>query len=263
MCGDLAVGPRVLHVQVDESALLHLDEFVGKQQIVGRRHRVHHAHVCRLSAMAHHAQHRDDRGQSAASGQEKHFARQWLGQNELTLGRGQSHDCTRLKSLDQVRRQETLGHGLDRDRDGALGARQIRHRGQRVRPPRPTPLDEHSDSDVLPGRVVERESPPRLDTDGGGVVGFRSHRHHLAAQFTRRPERIGQVEIVVGQQRRGDPRDRSACPPSPTTTRCHPRHRLFKPFPQLPQVHRSHSSSCDRMLDGARNRGPEDLTRQL
>ena len=102
------------------------------------------------------------------------------------------------------RRQEALGHRLDRDGDGACSPVTGRRR-QRVRPPPPAAVDQHADADVLAGLVVEVKSPPRLDHQRRRVDGLAADLDHAAAQFARRPQRIGQLQVVVGQQRRGDP----------------------------------------------------------
>ena len=66
------------------------------------------------------------------------------------------------------RGQEALRHRLDGDGDGARGLRlspalPLRARGQRIRPPPPTAVDEQPDADVLTRLVVELEAPAGLD----------------------------------------------------------------------------------------------------
>ncbi len=69
------------------------------------------------------AQHRHHRGDPGAPGQEQQRRRRGIGQHEVPLRGGQPHDRAGCDAADQVSGQEALGHGLDRDGDGARAAR--------------------------------------------------------------------------------------------------------------------------------------------
>ena len=62
------------------------------------------------------------------------------------------------------------------------------------------------DADVLARLIVERKAPARLDHQGRGVDGFAAYLDDSAAQFPCRPQRVRQLEVVVGQQWCRDPR---------------------------------------------------------
>ena len=134
-------------------------------------------------------------------------ARRGIGHHEVALRRGQPHDRAGRHPADQVRRQETLGHRLDGDRDGArrcgTGLEVSEYDRHRQRP-----SISSTDPDVLAGLVVEGEAPAGLDDQRRGVDGLPAHLQYAAPQFARRPQRVGQLQVVVGKQRRGDaPRD--------------------------------------------------------
>jgi hypothetical protein len=71
----------------------------------------------------------------------------------------------------------------------------------------PHPVDVDTDPYVLTGAVPD-PTPARAYHQAGGVRGLRPDRLHPPAQFSRRPQRIEQPEIVVGQERRGQPAHR-------------------------------------------------------
>ena len=74
----------------------------------------------------------------------------------------------------------------------------------------PTAVDMQTDADVLPRLVVEVESPTRLDDDGRRVRGLGPDFDDLAAQLAGGPQRIREVQIVVGKQWCGQPSRRTA-----------------------------------------------------
>ena len=101
---------------------------------------------------------------------------------------------------DEVVADLAVGNGLDGDADPAVGARAV---GQRVGPPLPYAVHVDADPDVLPGDVAGPVGAGP-DLERGGVGGLGQHGHDPAAQLGAAPERVEQVEVVGGQQRRGD-----------------------------------------------------------
>ena len=75
---------------------------------------------------------------------------------------------------------------------------------QRIRAPPPASVNQQPDPHVLARFIVETEAPARLDDQRRGVLRLPPDLHDATPQFPRRPQRIGKMQIVVGQQRRGD-----------------------------------------------------------
>src|SRR6202042_2430051 len=86
----------------------------------------------------------------------------------------------------------------------------VRTGRQRVRPPPPPAVHQQPDADVLAWLVIEAEAPARLDDQRRGVVRLAPYVEDTPAQFPRRPQRIGEAQIVIGQQRRGDASSKGA-----------------------------------------------------
>ena len=87
---------------------------------------------------------------------------------------------------------------LGRDRDAAVGPARVGR--ERVRAPVVHAVDDHADPQVLAG-LVARPLVAGLDDDRDGVVGLRLDPLDPPAQLARRPQRVDQLEVVVGQQR--------------------------------------------------------------
>ena len=66
----------------------------------------------------------------------------------------------------------------------------------------PTAADPQSDAEVLAGLVVAGKAPSGFDRDRGRVFGFPANIDDEATQFPRRPQRIEQFKVVIGQQQR-------------------------------------------------------------
>lgn len=197
-------------------------------------------HIRDHTAPIHGAQHRHHRGYTGARGQEQHLRRRRLGEYESALRRGQPHHTADRDTIDQMAGEEPLRHGLHRDRDEPLalmlGIGPIRRAGQRIRAPMPAALHQHADTDVLARGEFEVETPARLDHQGDRIRGLLAHLHNAPAQFPRGPQRIHQMQIVIGQQGSGDPCGR-------TTQRIQLRasrgralgDRSLQPFPESPR----------------------------
>jgi len=86
--------------------------------------------------------------------------------------------------------------------------------GQRVRPPVVDAVDRHADAQVLPG-LVAFPLPARLDEDRRGLGGLGLDALDPAAELLCRPERVDQLEVVVGEQRREERSQRPQQPHAP------------------------------------------------
>lgn len=73
----------------------------------------------------------------------------------------------------------------------------------------PATVDMQTDADVLAGRVSEVEAPAGTDDDRRGIGGLLAHRDDAPAQFTGGPQRVDQMQVVVGEQRGGQPGHRA------------------------------------------------------
>ena len=100
---------------------------------------------------------------------------------------------------DEVRRDHALVDELGRDAMQPVGAPGVR--GQRVGAPVADAVDHDADAQVLAG-LVAGPLPAGLDQDGHRVVGLALHALDAPAELARGPQRVDQLEVVVGQQRR-------------------------------------------------------------
>ncbi|KMO77187.1 hypothetical protein MCHUDSM44219_03417 [Mycolicibacterium chubuense] len=179
---------------------LQFAQLVVEDHRLGRGRRVDVHDVGLLAADPQRTQHRHDRRDAASRRDEQQLFRWRIRQRELPLGGGQPDDRSRFDAADQMRGQESFGGRLDGDRDLALGL--LGDRGERIRPPVPAAVDPQADADVLAGLVVPREAPARTDDHRRRVLGLRPDVDDLTAQFPRRPQRVEQRQVVVGQQGR-------------------------------------------------------------
>ncbi len=106
----------------------------------------------------------------------------------------------------------------------------------------PTAVDMQTDADVLPRLVVEVESPTRLDDDGRRVRGLGPDFDDLAAQLARGPQRIREVQIVVGKQWCGQPSRRTA-----KQIELRPRCRNYRRCRCLDPVLQTHQTSTSHL----------------
>ena len=110
----------------------------------------------------------------------------------------------------------------------------------------PAPTNPQSDADVLAGLIVAGKAPSGFDRDRGRVFGFPANIDDEATQFPRRPQRIEQFEVVVGQQRR---RRTSHQPPQHITRRGRRRldiaGRRRTPQPQISHLRTSGSTTVN------------------
>ena len=114
---------------------------------------------------------------------------------------------------DEVGRDLARLDELRRDADAAV--RTARVGGQRVGAPVVDAVDhDHADAQVLAG-LVALPLPARLDHDRRRVGGLALDALDPAAQLLRGPERVDQLEVVVGQQRREEAPQRVQRPQAP------------------------------------------------
>ena len=117
---------------------------------------------------------------------------------------------------EEERRDLPVRDELRRDRDAAVGAPGVG--GQRVGAPVVHAVDLDAQPQVLPG-PVPRPFPAGLDQHGGRVRRLALDPLDPPAQLARRPQRVDQLEVVVGQERRGERADH-AQHPAPASETC-------------------------------------------
>ena len=122
-----------------------------------------------------------------------------LWQHELAGGLLEVDERAGAGLVDEVVADQAVGHGLDRDRDPAVGAGAV---GQRVGAPLADAVDVDADAEVLAGHVAGPVGAG-TDDDGGGVGGLGVDLLDPAAQVGAGAQRGEEVEVVGGQQRRG------------------------------------------------------------
>src|SRR3954447_18940076 len=195
--GDLLVQPERLVL------FSHRVQLVSEQNVALGRRRVDQMDIGHAVSSVQHPQHAHDGSQPRTAGQEEDLLGRRVRQNEVALGCRESDYGPRGEPADQVLGQEAFGHRFDRDADG--GVVFGRDRGERVGPPVPAAVDLYADADVLARLVLPGPTPTRLDDQRGGMLGLRDAVDDDAAELAGAPQRVEQVQIVVGQQRRGDP----------------------------------------------------------
>ena len=132
-----------------------------------------------------------DRRDAGAGGDEEEPAT--LGrQHELAGGLLEVDQRAGTGVVDQVVAHQAVGHGLDRDRDPAVGARAV---GERVGAPLAYAVDVDADPDVL-ARDVARPVGAGADHEGRRVAGLGDHLLDAAAQVGARAQRREEVEEV-------------------------------------------------------------------
>ena len=150
-----------------------------------RARRVHdHDVVEVVERCAQHAHHRRD---AAARGDEQHLGGCDRRQDEVAGGLVELHDGADGGAAHEVVAHDAVGHGLDRDRDAAVGA--VGGPGQRVGAPLAYAVDVDADPDVL-ARAVPAPAAAGPDDDGDGVAGLGLQRDDATAQ-RRRSTRAG------------------------------------------------------------------------
>ena len=144
------------------------------------------------------AQHPDDRGDAGAGGDEEQPVVVG-GEHELAGRLLEVDERAGHGLVDEVVADQAVRHGLDRDRDAAVGARAV---GQRVGAPLADAVDVDADAEVLT-RLVAGPVGAGADDDGGGVGGLGVDLLDPAAEVGAGAQRGEEVEEVGGHERRG------------------------------------------------------------
>ena len=147
------------------------------------------------------AQHSHNRRDAATRGKEQHLGRGPLGQDEVAGGLVEHDERPRLSAVDEVVADQAVGDGFGGDGDQPVIA--IGPRGQRVGPPVAHPVDVDADAHVLAGHMTAPASAGS-DGHGCGVGRLGPHVDDAPAQVGSGAQRVEQVEVVCGQQRRGE-----------------------------------------------------------
>ena len=126
-------------------------------------------------------------------------ARRRVGQREVTLDAAEAHDRPGPRRLHQVGRDLAGAQQLRGDRDEPVGTARVR--GQRIGAPVVHAVDDDADAQELAG-LVSRPHPAGPDHDRHAVGGLALDRLDPAAQLAAGPQRVDQLQVVVGQQRR-------------------------------------------------------------
>ena len=130
------------------------------------------------------------------------FERRRCGEREFACGVVELDDGADRGASHEMVGDLAVGDRLDGDRDAAVGP--IGLGGQRVGPPLADAVDVDADADVLPGGV-RAPAAARLDDQADGVACFGVDGDDPAAQLGAGAQRVDDVEVVGGNQRRGDP----------------------------------------------------------
>ena len=145
------------------------------------------------------AQHAHDRRDSAPGADEQELRRQRVGEGEIALGPSEPHECPRLRLADQEGGHLPLLDQLRGDADVAVRA--IRVRGEGVGPPVMDAIDDDAHPQVLP-RLMAHPLVAGTDHDRHRVTRLGLDPLDPPPQLAGRPQRVDELEVVVGQQRR-------------------------------------------------------------
>jgi hypothetical protein len=197
---EAAVGAGHLLVQAKARApARHRAQLLAEDDVPGRARGVHVHHVAQGVAAVEVAQHAHDGRDAAAGADEEQAVGQRVGQRERALDVAEAHDRPGLRVTHEPGRDDALLDELGRDADEPVGPSGIRR--ERVGAPVVHAVDHEADAQVLAG-LVAGPLPAGLDEDGHRVVGLAPHALDAPPELLRRPQRIDELEVVVGQQRR-------------------------------------------------------------
>src|SRR3954454_15295713 len=175
-----------------------LPELIAEDRVVLGARGVQVDDVVELAAAIEVAQHAHDRGDAAARADEQHAPGQRGGEDETALDAAEPHDRPGLGLAVEEGRDLARLDELGRDADAAVRPPGVG--GQRVGAPVMHAVDDHADPQVLAG-LVPGPLPARLDVDGRRRGGLALDPLDSPAQLLRGPQRIDQLEVVVGEQR--------------------------------------------------------------
>ena len=150
-------------------------------------------------------EHAHDRRDPGSGRDEEELLGRRVGKHERPLDPAEADDVARSRVLVEERRDDALVDGLRSDRDPAVGPVGIG--GQRVGAPVMDAVDDDADPQVLAGLVaLPLESGPDQDRDR--VVVLALDALDPPAELAGRPQRVDQLEVVVGQKRGEKPAHR-------------------------------------------------------
>ena len=208
---DPPLGPGQPQVQpVAAVAGVELGEPLGEDHILGAAGGVDVDRVGELVAALERAQHRDDRRHAGAGADEEELARRRLGDEEGPFDPAEPDQVAGPRGAHQVGRDDAGVDQLRGDADQPVGAAGVG--GQRVGAPVVDALDDDPDPQVLAG-AVPGPLVPGPDQDGDRIGGLALDPLDPAAQLLGRPERVDQLQVVVGEERREERADRVQRPP--------------------------------------------------
>jgi hypothetical protein len=158
------------------------------------------------------AEHRHDRRDPGAAGDEQHVLGHPVREHEVTLGLREVDHRAGAGPLDQVARDHAFGVGPQGDREPVTGARVGAGDGEDPRRP-PGPVDLDTDLHVLSGPVTLPRRG-RLEGDGGhrrvaGDVDLAVHVDDARPDLVGRPHRVDLLEVAVHALGRGERGDRT------------------------------------------------------
>ncbi len=188
-----------------------LGEVLAEDHPVGGPRRVDVDHVAELPAAIERPQHRHDRRDPGAGADEEELARRRVGHVEGAFDAAEPDDVPGPRAVHQVGRDDAAVDALRGDADQAVGTAGVG--GQRVGAPVVDALDDDADPQVLAGPVAG-PLVAGADQDRDRVRRLPLDPLDPPAQLLRRPERVDQLDVVVGEERREERADRVERPPA-------------------------------------------------
>src|SRR3954471_12007056 len=196
---DAAIGAGHLLVQAKAGApARHRAQLLAEDHVAGCARGVQVDDVAQRVAAVEVAQHAHDGGDAAAGAEEEQAVGQRVGQREGALHVAEAHDRPGLRLAHEPGRDDALLDELGGDADEPVGAAGVR--GQRVGAPVVHAVDHEADAQILAG-LVAGPLPAGLDEDRHRVVGLALHALDASPELLGRPQRVDELEVVVGQQR--------------------------------------------------------------
>src|SRR3954454_2861737 len=190
------------HLPVNVEAivsLLDLAELLAEDDVVLVARRMDEDDVVDRVTAVEVAQHAHDRRDARPRADEEGLLGRLVRKDERALHGAEADDLARFCPLDEIRRDLALVHELGSDRDAAVGPSRVGR--QRVGTPVVDAVDHDTDPQVL-ARLVALPFEAGLDEDRRCVLGFLLDAHDPTAQLAGGPQRVDQLQVVVGQQRR-------------------------------------------------------------
>src|SRR3954451_9216996 len=180
-------------------ALLDLAELISEDDVFLVTGRVDEHYVVHGLAAIEVSEHAHDRRDARPRADEEGLLGRLIGKDERAFYGAEADDLPGFGLLDQVWRDLALVHEFGSDRDAAVGPSRVG--SQRVGTPVGDAVDHDTDPQVL-ARLVALPFEAGLDEDRRCVLGFLLDAHDPTAQLAGGPQRVDQLQVVVGKQRR-------------------------------------------------------------